>query len=43
MVKAGEESLRDDFTHELDMEPAGLNEPQVAPRWSGQGAEHFSV
>ena len=43
MVKAGEETLRDDFTHELDMEPAGLNEPQVAPRWSGQGAEHFSV
>ncbi len=43
MTKAGEETLRDDFTHELNMEPAVLNEPQVAPRWSGQGAEHFSV
>ena len=43
MVKAGEECLRGDFTHELDMEPVRLNEPQVAPRLSGQEAEHFSV
>ncbi len=43
MVKAGEETLRDDFAHELDLEPPGLNEPQVAPRWFSQEAEHVSI
>jgi len=43
MIKAGEETLRDDFTHDLDLELSGLNEPQVAPRWTAQEAEHVSV
>lgn len=43
MVKAAEETLRDDFAHELDLEPPGFNEPLVAPRWSGQDVEHVSV
>lgn len=43
MVKAGEETLDDDFTHELNVEPPGLNEPQVAPRWSAQDSERVSA
>lgn len=43
MVKAGEETLHDDFAHELDLESPGFNEPQVAPRWSTHNAEHVSV
>ncbi len=43
MVKAAEETLRDDFAHELDLEPPGLNAPQVAPHWSDQQAERFSA
>ena len=43
MVKAGEETLRDDFAHELDVESPGFNEPQVVPHWSDREAKHFSV
>jgi hypothetical protein len=43
MVLAGEETLRDDFAHEMEVEPPGLNEPQVAPHHVAQGAEHVSV
>lgn len=43
MVKAGEETLRDDFAHEFELEPAGLNRSQVAPHWSNWEAEHVSV
>lgn len=43
MVNAGEETLRDDFARELDLESPGLNKPRVAPRWSAQDAEHISA
>lgn len=43
MVKAGEETLRDEFAHELDLEPPELNGSQVAPRWSAQDTERVSV
>ena len=39
----GRVSLRDDYAHELDVEPPGFDEPLVAPRWSGQEAEHVST
>jgi hypothetical protein len=42
MVKAAEETLRDDFAHELDVEPR-LTEPRMAPRWSTPEPEHVSV
>jgi hypothetical protein len=42
MIKAAEETLQDDFAHELDIEPA-LVEPRLAPRWTAQEPEHVSV
>ncbi len=43
MTKAGEETLRDDYARELDVEPPGFNEPRVAPRWSAPDMEHVST
>lgn len=42
MINAVEETLRDDFAHELDVEP-GLTEPRMVPRWSTREPEHVSV
>lgn len=42
MAKAGEETLRDDFTRELDIEPMP-GEPQLAPRWSDREPARVSV
>ena len=39
MVKAGEETLRDDFARELDVEPM-LGESELAARWRQQATEH---
>ncbi len=36
----GEEILRDDFAHELDLEPPVFFEPRLAPRWSNWEVEH---
>lgn len=43
MVKAAEETVRDDFVQELDLEPPRFNEAQIAPRWEPQSAEHVSA
>lgn len=43
MVKAGEETLRDDFAHELDIGPMELDGPQLAPRRFASEADHVSV
>ena len=41
MTKAAEETLRDDFVHELNVEP-GFGEPELAPYWSAIESEHVS-
>lgn len=43
MVKAGEETLRDDFAHELDIGPMEPDGPQFAPRRFASEADHVSV
>lgn len=42
MTLAGEETLQDDFTKELDADSM-LSDPPFAPRWSGQQTGHCSV
>lgn len=42
MVKAAEETLRDDFAHELDLEPE-IARPRLAPRREAAEREHVSV
>ncbi len=41
MTKAGEETLRDDFARELEIEP-GFGEPELVPHWSCQKPETTS-
>ncbi|MCX7423897.1 MAG: hypothetical protein NT013_30775 [Planctomycetia bacterium] len=43
MVKAGEETLRDDLADGSNMAQPGFNGSQLAPRWSVQDAGHVSL
>ena len=42
MTKAAEETLRDDFGHELDLEPE-FAKPRLAPRWAAPMRGHLPV
>jgi hypothetical protein len=42
MVKAAEETLRDGFAHELDIEP-DIARPRLAPRREAVEREHVST
>ena len=43
MLKAGEETLNADATHELHMEWLGFTEPQIPPHGSAHEAEHVAA
>lgn len=42
MTKAGEETVAEDFTRELEIEPM-LDDSRLAPHWSEHDPDHVTV